>query len=146
MVKNEAQILEKLQDDLLQIPKYYHFFEESDISHLLMLLKAGTTLTTALGKATSLEKKKLFMSFGRFLNCFYEKSPLKSLEREGNWLESQLEKAKSYVDCGETEGDLELLESLILNRPIPVNQTMIHGDCNTDETHDMMNPWRLEEF
>jgi len=27
---------------------------------------------------------------------------------------------------------LKLLESLILNRPLPVNQTMIHGDCTTD--------------
>lgn len=131
-LKDEAQILEKLQDDLIPIPRYYQFFDESDSSHLLMSLEDGITLTAALRKATSLEKKKLLMSFGRFLNRFHERSPLKSLEREGNWLESQLAKAKSYVDSGETEGDLKLLESLILNRPIPVNQTMIHGDCNTD--------------
>ena len=74
----------------------------------LMSLEDGITLSAALRKATSLEKKKLFMSFGRFLNRFHERSPLKSLEREGNWLEHQLAKAKSYVDSGETEGDLKL--------------------------------------
>ncbi|AOZ91297.1 phosphotransferase [Paenibacillus crassostreae] len=54
------------------------------------------------------------------------------MKHEGEWLEGQLVKAKSYVDHGQTEGSLELLEQLILNKPLSVQQTMIHGDCTTD--------------
>jgi aminoglycoside 3'-phosphotransferase-2 len=43
-----------------------------------------------------------------------------------------LVKAKGYVDRGETNDSLELLEKIQSNKPIPVQQTMIHGDCTTD--------------
>ncbi|GKU78792.1 aminoglycoside phosphotransferase family protein [Paenibacillus sp. L3-i20] len=131
-LKNEAHILEKLRDNSIPLPRYFGFFEQLDSSHLLMSFEEGVTLTYALTNATLMEKKKLLRSFGRFLNHFHESSPLNCLEHEGSWLDIQLEKAKGYVDSGQCDGDSKLLNSLISNKPLPVNQTMIHGDCTTD--------------
>jgi len=49
-----------------------------------------------------------------------------------NWLSRQLKKAERYLEHGQTEGCLQLLEKLKSNKPLPVGQTIIHGNCTTD--------------
>lgn len=98
-----------------------------------MSFENGITLTTALKNAeTTSEKKVLIKSFGHFLNQLHTTKIIESLNHKNNWLDQQLVKATSYVDIGETDGSLELLEKIQSNKPIPVQQTMIHGDCTTD--------------
>jgi len=133
-LKNEARVLEKLiNNNQIQVPKYYGFIENDDSSHLIMSFEKGITLTSALKNAKNItEKKSLIRNFGHFLNQFHETKTMKSLKPKNNWLDEQLIKAENYVKWGQTEGSLQLLEKLKSNKPLPVQQTIIHGDCTTD--------------
>jgi aminoglycoside phosphotransferase (APT) family kinase protein len=130
----EAQVLKNLnKTKVIPVPDYFGFIEEEDSSHLIMSFEDGMSLTAALNKATSpSERESLIRSFGQFLHQFHEKEPLEILKGEGDWLEGQLIKAQSYVENGQTGGSLKLLDHLKTKKPIPVRQTMIHGDCTTD--------------
>jgi aminoglycoside phosphotransferase (APT) family kinase protein len=54
------------------------------------------------------------------------------LVKESDWLDVQLERAQIYVNNGQADGSQSLLDSLIRYKSKKVNQTMIHGDCTTD--------------
>lgn len=133
-LKAEALVLEKLNDtNLIQVPNYYGFIEEHDSSHIIMSFIKGMTLTAALKKAKNpLEKTTLIRSFGHFLHQLHETKPVNGFNDKSDWLEEQLVRAESYVNNGQTEGSLQLLETLKSNKPQPVKQTIIHGDCTTD--------------
>ncbi|MDN4492560.1 aminoglycoside phosphotransferase family protein [Ureibacillus aquaedulcis] len=135
-LKCEAETLKKLNRiEGFSVPIYFGFFEEEKKSHLLMSFEDGITLTKALKLAKSdNDKLTLIKSFGQFLQNFHEKEPLKILRHEEDWLEYQLLRAQHYFEKGQTDGNasLELLINLMSNRPKTVKQTMIHGDCTTD--------------
>ncbi|MFS0674333.1 phosphotransferase family protein [Ornithinibacillus sp. 179-J 7C1 HS] len=133
-LRNEAAVLQKLscQTHIL-VPKYYGFMEEAASSHLIMSFEPGTTLTTALKGADNLtEKKALVKSFGQMLQTLHEVELIDTFQSPSDWLAGQLEKAREYLEMGEAEGDAELLEKLKVTKPQPVKQTIIHGDCTTD--------------
>lgn len=133
-LKTEAQVLEKLNSQKqIPVPKYYGFVEEKLRSHIIMSFEEGITLTSTLNQVKSTtEKKLLIRSFGHFLHQLHETSEMELLNHNIDWLENQLVKAASYVEHGQTEGRLQLLEKLKANKPLPVEQTIIHGDCTTD--------------
>ncbi|PJK16967.1 amino acid transporter [Chryseomicrobium excrementi] len=133
-LSEEAEVLEKLSNvDKVPAPMFYGFFEFEESSHLITSFEAGVTLTAALEAAVSLDEKKLLVaSFGKFLQRLHELSPPPSFETESDWLDRQFQKAQRYIELGQTSGSRELLSELMLTRPEPVAQTMIHGDCTTD--------------
>lgn len=133
-LKAEAQVLEKLKyNNLIQVPTIYGYIEEKDNSHLIMSYENGITLTSALKQAKSItEKNLLIQSFGRLLHQLHQTDIIESLINNKVWLEDQLMKAENYVRLGQTDGSLELLEKLKLTKPLPIKQTIIHGDCTTD--------------
>ena len=130
----EARVLETLnQIAQVAVPKFYAFFEQEDSSHLLMSYEEGITLTAALRQAVSFsEKRRLITSFGRFLQQLHDYQPRGIFIKSEDWLDTQLARAEAYVENGQTDGTLDLLEVLRNNRPKHVKQTMIHGDCTTD--------------
>jgi aminoglycoside phosphotransferase len=134
MVDCRGSSVKKLnKKKVISVPEYFGFIEEKDSDHLIMSFEAGMSLTAALNKATSsTERKSLIRSFGQFLHQFHEEEPLEVLKGEVDWLEGQLIKAQKYVANGQTGGSLKLLDQLKTNKPTPVKQTMIHGDCTTD--------------
>ncbi|WP_151736825.1 phosphotransferase [Paenibacillus tengchongensis] len=138
-LREEALVLEQLnrepltQEQRVSVPKFHGFFEEQNGSHLLMSKEEGVTLTVALQEATSIpERQRLLRSFGNFLHRFHERVPDAALEHGQDWLESQLARARRYVEMGQTGAGMELLEQLESGRPDPVQKAMIHGDCTTD--------------
>ncbi|WP_047983704.1 phosphotransferase [Ornithinibacillus californiensis] len=133
-LKQEAQVLEKLVNQTkIPVPHFYGFIEENDASHLIMSLEDGISLSSALGKAKdSQEKIALIKSFGSLLQQLHEIVPIDPLNHEGEWLEVQLELAERHLEQGGVDGDKLLLEKLKLHKPLPVKQTVIHGDCTTD--------------
>ncbi|MBU9711917.1 aminoglycoside phosphotransferase family protein [Evansella tamaricis] len=131
---NEGQVLEKLNhNNQIPVPKYYGFIEERDSSHLIMSFEDGITLTSALNNTMDItEKNSLIRSFGHLLNCLHETQTIESLNHKNDWLTEQLRKAEFYVKSDQTEGSWKQLQKLMLNKPLPVQQVMIHGDCTTD--------------
>jgi aminoglycoside phosphotransferase (APT) family kinase protein len=131
-LRSEAQVLQKFEYGSTPLPAFYAFIEEERASHLIMSYGDGISLTSALNQAGSLSiKKTLITGFGEFLNQFHETEQVQP-EKEHSWLEHQFSLASSYVESGQAEGDMKLLEYMISNKPKPVRQTMIHGDCTTD--------------
>jgi aminoglycoside phosphotransferase (APT) family kinase protein len=130
----EAKVLEKIKlEKQIPVPDFYGFIEGVDSSHLVMSFEEGTSLTSALKAAKSLsEQKSLIKSFGQFLHQFHRKKPLGIFDQDRDWLDRQLDKACYYLKNGHTEGTQELFNQLIERRPLPVQQTMVHGDCTTD--------------
>ncbi|MGM7702386.1 phosphotransferase [Pseudalkalibacillus sp. Hm43] len=132
-LKTEAQVLKKLLHENIPVPKFHGFIDEEDRSHLIMSYEKGITLRKALATSATLEEQcSLITSFGEFLHHFHESSPIQSLQHDKNWLNEQLRIAEFYVGQGNTDGTKQLLEHLVLNKPTPVQQTMIHGDCTID--------------
>jgi aminoglycoside phosphotransferase len=129
-LRAEAKMLMSLGREI-PVPTYKGFIEEDETSHLIMSFEKGITLTAALREALTLsEKERLVGSFGCFIQKLHEQYPYS--KRDGDWLDTQLIKAQLYVETGQSEGSLELLEQLKSCKPQNVKQTMIHGDCTTD--------------
>nr|WP_040982634.1 aminoglycoside phosphotransferase APH(3') [Oceanobacillus jeddahense] len=133
-LKEEAFVLQKLKHNhLIPVPRYVYFGGDQDVSHLLMSFEQGVSLTAALKSAENMEeKKRLIKDFGALLQRLHEIDLLESFNHQGDWLSIQLNKAEGYMKQGQTDSDLQLLENLKENKPSPVKQTMIHGDCTTD--------------
>ncbi|AUZ41376.1 phosphotransferase family protein [Bacillus sp. MBGLi79] len=133
-LRREALVLQKLNGThRLPVPVYYGFIQQQHSSHIVMSFEDGITLTSALRKAKGdTEKKKLIKSFGQFLNRLHETELVPDLQPEIDWLDLQIKRAGDYVEKGQAEGSAWLLKELDQHRPVPVQQTMIHGDCTTD--------------
>ncbi|MCA0993456.1 phosphotransferase family protein [Pseudalkalibacillus hwajinpoensis] len=130
-LRNEAGVLEKLNTNTeIPTPNYNGYFEGKNSSHLLMSFEKGVTLTTLLREAKKQELLSLIKSFGQFLQHLHETTATGF--HNNQWLVEQLKKAEGYVKSGDADGRCELLQKLILNQPSDVQQTMIHGDCTTD--------------
>ena len=131
-LKVEAEVLEGLSfQRSISVPRFYGFTEDEHASHLLMSFEEGITLTAALNIAGSnFEKQRLIRSFGQFIMQLHEQEPV--FKRDSDWLETQMNKACIYAESGQADGSLELLKQLIASKPNYVQQTMIHGDCTTD--------------
>jgi aminoglycoside 3'-phosphotransferase-2 len=133
-VKKEAHIMRLLAlEPEMPVPHFLTFVDDKEESHLLMSLEDGITLTTALRLAAGpIERRGLIRSFGRFLQNFHNRESAACLQQEGEWLDRQLKQARMYAESGQSDGTLDLLERLEADRPNPVTQALIHGDCNTD--------------
>lgn len=133
-VREEANKLECLnRHPEVPVPTYCGLIDEEDSTHLVMSFERGITLTSALKYASSqAERSDLIQSFGKFLQQFHERLPVSSIDHKRDWLQEQLLKAKDYVLNNQTDGTLELLDELTSNKPKSIKQTMIHGDCTTD--------------
>nr|WP_236691761.1 phosphotransferase [Niallia circulans] len=133
-LQTEACVLEKLiGKEFIPVPYYYGFIKEQASSHLIMSYEQGITLTAALNQAkTDTEKCALIQSFGQLLHNLHTTEIMDPFHHVGEWLSERLLKAEYYVKKGWTEGSNELLTLLKNNKPAPINQTIIHGDCTTD--------------
>ncbi|WP_139378359.1 phosphotransferase family protein [Mesobacillus jeotgali] len=131
-LRTEAEVLKALSlHHTIPVPKFYGFLENEDASHLLMSYEDGITLTAALKAAETMEEKQtLVQSFGQFLSTLHAQEPV--FKTEADWLETQLIRARLYAETGQADGSLALLEQLEEDKPQKVKQTMIHGDCTTD--------------
>ncbi|WP_400247471.1 phosphotransferase [Niallia sp. JL1B1071] len=130
----EAIVLEKLvSQSIIPVPHYYGFLEEQNSSHLIMSFEQGITLTTALAQAkTDTAKLPLIKSLGQLLHKLHSTEIKEPFHHSDEWLSERLQKAEYYVRNGWTEGSNELLTLLVKNKPLKVKQTIIHGDCTTD--------------
>lgn len=133
-LKMEAVVLEKLSSqNVISVPRYYGFIEEDKSSHLIMSFEKGMTLTSALKNARDKsEELSLIRSFGHLIQQLHEIELPEFLYRENDWLEEQLSRAEKYLQEGQTEGSSQLLEKLLSTKPFRFTQTIIHGDCTTD--------------
>lgn len=132
-LKTEAEVLEKLKDQKeIPVPGFINYIEEKDHNHLVMTYEKGITLTKALRDAGSHdEKKQLMKSFGGLLKRLHETKST-YFNWNVNWIEGELQRAERYLETGECDGDRALFEKLKANPLTEISETVIHGDCTTD--------------
>lgn len=133
-LKSEAEILKLLNKETnLPVPKYVHFNDQHEETQLLMTRLEGVPLREALQLAKSVEEKQtLFNSFGALLNQLHSTNLSVGMLNDGNWLELQLENATYNLQKYEVDGNEELLNYIKFNKPSPIPQVLIHGDCTID--------------
>lgn len=133
-LKQESEVLKMLENKhMIPVPKYYGYIEDQESNHVIMSYENGISLTSALKKANNIEEKKsLLQSFGQLLQQLHETKPIKSLCKSDNWLDYQLKVAEQHLNVGDVDGSDELLIQLKKTIPKFVKQTIIHGDCTTD--------------
>lgn len=132
-LKKEAEVLKSLKNKhIIPVPQYYNYIEDIESNHVIMSFENGISLTSALKKADYEEKISLIKSFGQLLNQLHETKLIEELYKSKNWLEDQLNRAEQYLEIGDVDGSKELLNKLKNTIPKSVKQTMIHGDCTTD--------------
>lgn len=133
LAKEAHQMQQLNEHSNLSIPTFLHFWEDEQESHLLMSLEKGVSLRKALQIAETTEKKlKLIKSFGELLQILH-KTPAPPLWMKNEpWLDTQLQAAAYNLEHFEVDGDRQLLEQLIANKPTPNKQRLIHGDCTVD--------------
>lgn len=132
-LKKEAEVLKSLKNKhIIPVPQYYNYIEDIKSNHVIMSFENGISLTSALKKADYEEKISLIKSFGQLLNQLHETKLIEELYKSENWLEDQLNRAEQYLEIGDVDGSKELLNKLKNTIPKSVKQTMIHGDCTTD--------------
>lgn len=133
-LQTEASVLKKLiGQEFIPVPYYHGFFKGQSSSHLIMSYEQGITLTAALNHAkTDTVKHALIQSFGEFLHKLHTTKIMEPFHHSNEWLSERLLKAEYYVKKRWTEGSNELLALLKNNKPMPIKQTIIHGDCTTD--------------
>ncbi|WP_244094259.1 phosphotransferase family protein [Jeotgalibacillus salarius] len=132
-LKTEAEVLKNLKGQHeIPVPFYIDYIEAADQNHLLMTFEKRVTLTKALRDAGSKnEKKHLMKSFGKLLGRLHGTSS-PHFNWNINWLEGELKRAERYLEAGECDGDRVLFEKLKINSLPEIRQTLIHGDCTTD--------------
>lgn len=130
----EAKVMEELNANItLSIPTYLDFIEDENNSYLLMSMEQGIPLREALMFAkTDEEKTNLIHSFGTMLRSLHETAPPVKWQKQESWLDLQLNKAAYNLKNYEVDGDQQLLDSLKVNKPVAIPQTLIHGDCTID--------------
>lgn len=130
----EARVMKDWNEETnLPIPIFYQYGEKNQESYLLMSLEKGIPLREALRISESDEEKyALLESFGALLKQLHETNPPTSWITKESWLDDQLEKATYNLQNFEVDGDQLLLDKLKRLKPIPVKQTLIHGDCTID--------------
>ncbi|QFF99187.1 aminoglycoside phosphotransferase family protein [Psychrobacillus glaciei] len=130
----EARIMKHWNEETnLPIPTFYQFVENNDESYLLMSLENGIPLREALLKVESdKERYDLLECFGALLKQLHETKPPTSWVTKESWLDEQLEKATYNLQNYDVDGDQPLLDNLKRHKPVPFEQTLIHGDCTID--------------
>lgn len=133
-LKKEAVSMKCLNDETsLPIPIFYQISETKEESYLLMSQENGIPLREALQQTSDdSEKLALIKSFGVLLKQLHETIPPPSCVTEVSWLDEQLENATYNLQNYNVDGDQPLLEKLKREKPVPCEQTLIHGDCTID--------------
>ncbi|MFE8701501.1 phosphotransferase family protein [Cytobacillus sp. FJAT-54145] len=130
-LKNEAEILQALEETALPTPKFYDSYITENETWVLMSYIEGIPLRQAIAETE--HREKLIVEFGKIARALHRSPVPKIFDQNVNWLSVQLHKAEvDHLKYGSDDGSPELLETLKNNRPNPVAQTLIHGDFTVD--------------
>ncbi len=140
-LSNEVGALKYLNNTLLPIPKVYRFVEQTEKIQSWALLEffEGETLRQALTKEKNRNRKhEMIFSFGAVLAQIHSTSCPKDLIWDSIWLEEMLRRAEYNLKHYSVDGTSVLLEELKTNKPLPIENTLIHGDFTIDNVifHD----------
>lgn len=132
-LKQEYEILTKLGNSTLPIPKAFLFVEEEAQCWLLMNQFHGIRLREYLLHEHDVNKrKKVITQFGFVLREIHTTLCPPSLSTNKPWLDLKLEEAEYNLENYSVDGTRELLHKLKSTVPKHIPNTLIHGDFTID--------------
>jgi aminoglycoside phosphotransferase (APT) family kinase protein len=133
-LRREQLALRALAGSGLPIPRFIAYVETETarrpVGWLVMSRLAGTQFLGAAVDAPPSLRQSMFRRLGRLVRRLHDTPVPAGLRREGAWISRQIEQARSNLPwCDGTAGGLVELER---TRPLPVPETLIHGDLSLD--------------
>ena len=133
-LRREQAALRALVGSKLPIPKFIAYAEAEaagqPVGWLLMSHVGGSQFLGAAIHASPSLLQSMFGQLGMLVRRLHETPVPASLQREGSWVLRQLEQARSNLPwCDGTATGLVELER---TRPLPLAETLIHGDLSLD--------------
>ncbi len=132
-LKREAHVLKVLETTNLPVPRCIAFDEQPDSATVLMTALPGEPLNEALRRGVGEDvRRDLLKQFGRMLRTVHGATVPMALQAGQPWLERILNRARLNVEHGYAEPDAPPVEQMVVSRPAPVPEVLIHGDYTID--------------
>ena len=133
-LRREQVALRALAGSELPIPRFVAYAEVETrgqtVGWLLMSRLAGTPFLGAAIDASPAQREQMFRRLGQLVRSLHvTRAPLE-LTHEVPWLSRQIERAR--VNLPWCDGTALGLAELERSRPVPVQETLIHGDLALD--------------
>jgi aminoglycoside phosphotransferase (APT) family kinase protein len=132
-LKREAEVLGQLAGTGLPVPQLIAFLEEPPCIWALMSFIEGETVRSALRRTLETgERRQVIKAFAEALKLLHKTPVPDRLKHHQSWIDRMLEEAEDNLHHYETDGSPELLEQLKRERPVIMEECLIHGDCTVD--------------
>jgi aminoglycoside phosphotransferase (APT) family kinase protein len=134
-LSEEVHVLNCLRNTKLPIPNVYQVVEQKNENQAWALLQyfEGETLRQALFNEKNTDKKhEMIFNFGVILSNIHSTQCPNELIGDSVWLDEMLKRAEFNLKHYFVDGTAELLQFLKMNKPLPIKNTLIHGDFTID--------------
>jgi aminoglycoside phosphotransferase (APT) family kinase protein len=136
-LQREYTVLQALAETSLPVPRVHSCVSSAHAdreSWLLMSYLPGEPLRESLrNTADRMTRRNLLMAFGELLQTVHSCPLPTALDQETiPWLDRTLEQAAYALQHEVVDGTPELLRYVQHNRPLSIQETLIHGDCTLD--------------
>ncbi|MNI19019.1 Aminoglycoside 3'-phosphotransferase [compost metagenome] len=134
-LSQEIHVLNCLRNTKLPVPTVYQVVEHNNENESWALLQyfEGETLRQALFNEKNTDKKhEMIFNFGVKLSNIHSTPCPNELMGDSVWLDEMLRRAQFNLKRYSVDGTPDLLEFLEHNKPLPIENKLIHGDFTID--------------
>lgn len=134
-LSQEVHVLNALRNTKLPVPTVYQTVEQKNGNQNWALLQyfEGETLRHSLYNETNTDKKhEMIFNFGVILSNIHSTPCPNELIGDSVWLDEMLRRAEFNLHHYSVDGTPDLLEFIRNNKPLPIRNTLIHGDFTID--------------
>lgn len=134
-LRQEVLVLDSLANTNLPVPRVHLYLEHRRPNECWALFDylAGETLRQVLAQERNFDRRhEAIFNFGCILSKIHATPCPDVLKREVPWIDRMLLQAKFNLEHYPVDGNEELLNRLIADKPEPIKQTLIHGDFTID--------------
>ena len=133
-LRREQVALRALVESGLPIPRFIAYAETETggqpVGWLLMSCLEGSQFLGAAIAASLSVRRSMFRQLGELVRRLHDTRVPVGLERQGSWVLRQIEQARNNLPW--CDGSAAGLAELERTRPLPVPETLIHGDLSLD--------------
>jgi aminoglycoside phosphotransferase (APT) family kinase protein len=134
-LRREVYVLKSLAFTKLPVPRVHLYMEQEARNQCWAVMDylEGEPLRQVLFREKNRERRhETIFNFGRILSEIHATQCPNEIRGDVPWLDNMLRQAKFNLDTYRVAGNEELLNRLVTHRPIPIAQTLIHGDFTID--------------
>jgi len=140
-LSQEVHVLSCLRSTELPIPAVYQHVEQKSENQswaLLQYFEGETLRHSLLHEKNSNKRHEMIFNFGAILSKVHSTEWPLEINGDSDWLDEMLRRAEYNLKHYLVDGTADLLQFLKTNKPLPIQNTLIHGDFTIDNVlvHD----------